>query len=411
MRLNPRSILNHHKRTIVIVGLLALLVFLSFMAGFVANQAFQDTKENFGILQEAHELLRANAYNPLPQESQLEYGMIRGMLAETNDPYTVFIEPSQHELQTNQLEGAFGGIGVRLEQDQDKNIFLYPLPNSPALQAGLQDGDRLISVENLQIDGYANTDQIQAAIRGKIGTQVELQVQRKNNADTLRFKVKRTEYNSPSVSFNLSPLNPTVGVIIVTIISETTPKEIERAILDLQSRGATAIILDLRNNGGGLVEAGIDTARLFLPEGEIIQEEFRGKGIQTYSVDTPGAYIDIPLAVLVNHNTASSAEILAVALQSQKRAIIVGTQTLGKETIQLSFTLSDQSSIHVTAGRWWVAGMDPSVDWPGLIPNIVLTDEEANGITAQQRAIQSLFSLYPLREFQILVVLRGIKIH
>lgn len=391
MSLNPRSTLNHHKRTFVIVGLLALLVFLSFTAGFVANQAFRGTEENFRLLHEAHELLKANALNPLPQESQLEYGMIRGMLTETNDPYTVFIEPSLHELQTNQLEGAFGGIGVRLEQDQDMNVFLYPLPDSPALQAGLQDGDRLISVGNLQIDGYANVDQVQAAIRGKIGTQVELQVQRKNDADALRFKVKRTEYSSPSVSFNLSPINPSVGVIHVTIISETTPKEIDRAIRDLQSRGAAAFLLDLRNNGGGLVEAGIDTARLFLPEGEIIQVDFHNEGIQTYSADTPGAYIDIPLAVLVNHNTASSAEILAIALQSQKRAIIVGTQTLGKETIQLSFTLSDESSIHVTAGRWWAAGMDPSVDWPGLIPNIILTDEETNGIAAQQRAIQSLF--------------------
>lgn len=390
MGLNQHSTNSHHKRTIIVVGLLALLMLVSFSAGYLANQISRDETCGFRILQDAYQLLRVNAYHPVPHKTQLEYGMTRGMLMELNDPYTIFLEPSKHELQTNQLEGAFGGIGVRLEQDQNNNIFLYPLPGSPALRAGLQDGDRLVSVEGLQVDVYAQPDQVQAAIRGKIGTKVKLQVQRKNSTDTLRYEVERMEYSSPSVSFNLSPLAPTIGVLTVSVISETSPAEIESAIRDLQSRGAKAFILDLRNNGGGMLDSAIEAARLFLREGDIIQVEFRGEPIQTYSVNKPGVFAEIPLAVLVNHNTASAAEILAVALQSQDRAIIIGTQTLGKDTIQLSFTLADQSSIHITAGRWWVAGTEPVENWPGLLPNILLVEEETNGIAAQQRAIQAL---------------------
>lgn len=390
MSLNPRSILDQHKRTILTIGLLALLVILSFLAGTVANQVSREKTYDFHILQEAYELLETNTYNPLPQETTLEHGMIRGMLAEMDDPYTVFIEPPQHELQTNQLEGKFGGIGVRLEQDQDSNILLYPLPDSPALRAGVLDGDRLIQVDGMMINDYTNIDQIQAGIRGEIGTQVELHVRRINYPDILQFKLKRTEYRSPSVTFNISPLNPSVGVIIITVISEATPAEVESAVRGLQSNGAKAIILDVRNNGGGMVEAAIETAKLFLPGGEIIQEEFQDENIRTYSADRPGSFIDIPIVVLVNHNTASAAEILAASLQSQKRATIIGAQTLGKNTIQLSFTLADQSSVHITAGKWWVAGTEPSDEWLGLIPNILLSDEDANGSAAQQHAIQAL---------------------
>ncbi len=391
MKNELRAAIKHQKRTMITIGLLVFLVFLSFMAGFVANQLVQGNSTRFSVLLEAHGLLRANSYNNVPQEKQLEYGMIRGMLAATNDPYTVFIEPPQHELQTNQLEGAFGGIGVRLERDQNGNVFLYPLPDSPALQAGIQDGDKLILVEDVRINDYTNNDQIQAAIRGKIGTQVELHVQRSNSPSTLQIKVKRAEYRSPSVTYNLSQIDPSIGIINISIISGTTAEEIESAMIDLQSRQVKGVILDLRNNGGGLVEGGVDAARLFLSTGDIIHEELRDKDVQTYSVNTPGPFINIPLVILVNHNTASAAEILAAALQSKQRAIIVGTQTLGKDTVQLSFTLADQSSIHITSGRWWVAGTEPINDWPGLLPDIVLEDEEANGIIAQHRAIEALF--------------------
>ena len=391
MRHKLRATFHLQRQAMLTIGLLVLLVLMSFMAGFIANLLIQGNSNRFPVLREARELLKSHSYNNLPQDKQLEYGMIRGMLAETNDPYTVFIEPSQHELQTNQLEGTFGGIGVRLERDQSGNVYLYPLPDSPALQAGIKDGDKLISVEGTHVDDYANNDQLQAAIRGKIGTQVELHVQRSNDLDALQFQVKRAEYRSPSVTYNLSQIDPLVGVINISLISETTAEEIKTAVLDLQSKQVKAVILDLRNNGGGLVEGGAAAARLFLPEGDIIYEELRDKGIQTYSVTTPGPFINIPLAILVNHNTASAAEILAAALQSKQRAIIVGTQTLGKNTVQLSFTLSDQSSIHITSGRWWVAGTEPAKNWHGLFPDILLTDEEANGIVAQQRAIEALF--------------------
>ncbi|MFH1446729.1 MAG: S41 family peptidase, partial [Chloroflexota bacterium] len=148
--------------------------------------------------------------------------------------------------------------------------------------------------------------------------------------------------------------------------------------------GSEGFILDLRNNGGGLVEAGIDIARLFTDEGLIIHEQFKGEEIKSYTNPEKGIYFNLPLTVLINQNTASAAEIAAGVLQSQKRALLIGTQSYGKNSIQYIFELIDGSSIHVTSGRWWI----PDLTFP-LQPDILLQDDP-NGTLAPLIAIDVL---------------------
>ena len=169
-----------------------------------------------------------------------------------------------------------------------------------------------------------------------------------------------------------------MGIVHITNIAATTPAELEKAIDDLLSRKAGYLILDLRNNGGGLVDGGVDVARMFLKDGIVIQQQYRGEAVKTYNVEKPGKYLDLPLAVLINQGTASAAEIVAGALQGRGRASLVGDPSYGKGTIQLVFDLKDGSSLHVTTGRWWV----PNDPVP-LKPDIPQADDPNSNILIQ----------------------------
>lgn len=368
-----------------------LIVGAAFLAGFFVYRwwyADQGAGETFPVFNEAYRLLEENAFITLPATKALEYGMIRGMLAAVNEPYTIFVEPPQHELQQQQLSGRYGGIGVRLERDAQKNIYLYPLPSSPALTAGVRDGDRLLAVEALAITPATTDDVIQAAIRGPVGKKVKITIGHAPDYAPTDLVIERAEVALPSTTYNLAPDAPSVGVIHVHIIAETTPTEITNAIKALQAQQAERFILDIRDNGGGLVEAGVGTARLFLKDGVVIKEQFRGKPERTYAVEKPGTFADLPLVVLVNKGTASAAEIVAGALQAQKRAPVVGTQTYGKDTIQFVFSLSDGSSLHVTTAHWWIPNLADKITGIGLQPDVPV-NEKADATQVMQTAIET----------------------
>lgn len=376
-----------HQTTLMVVSILMLTI-AAFALGFLANQYMAMRNTAFPLLTEAFLIFRDNAYDDIPPLQKIEYGMIRGMLSTAQDPFNAFYEPPQNELQSNQLQGKFGGIGVRIERDSSGIIHLYPLPDSVGGRAGLQDGDILISVDKLVVSPQTQLDEIQAAIRGPIDSTVNLLIRR--GSDEIPMTIQRAEVAIPSVTYNLVPDRPEIGVIQVNIIAASTPNEILSAVAELSTRGARALVLDLRNNGGGLVDAGVQCARLFLPKGVVvIEEQFRGEPVQTYTTQVDGS-IKLPLAVLVNQNTASAAEILAGALQFHQRALLVGSQTYGKDSVQKVFDLSDGSSIHVTAGKWWLPGQKEDMGEDGLTPDVQLSQEDANGAPALYRAIDAL---------------------
>jgi carboxyl-terminal processing protease len=339
----------------------------------------------FPLFLEAYTIYKDNSLSEPANIAAQQHGMIRGLLETSGDPYTIFLAPPENELQTNQLEGKFGGVGVRIDRNENGDPLLYPLPGSPALKAGIQDGDRLLRVDQLDVSKDTNLDEIQAAIRGPINSTVTISVQRLS--DSFEFNLRRTEVAVPSVTYNLYSDDARIGVVQVSIIAATTPDEISSAIDKLKGLGASHFILDLRNNGGGLVEGGVNSARLFLPAGLVVAEEkFREESVESFKSTTQGKYSDTPLAIVVNQNTASAAEILAGSLQVHQRAILIGCQTFGKYSVQKIFTLSDESSIHVTAGKWWLPGQETNQAPGGLEPEILLSQAEAASTVALQKA-------------------------
>ncbi len=332
---------------------------IGFFAGWMTNSWIERRTSNYPLLYEAIQRLEENALYPLPEGTVLEYGMIRGLLQAYNDPYTIFLEPPQHEVQTNQLEGKYGGIGVKIERG-GSGVLLYPFPNGPAAEAGVLDADLLIQVDEMPVTLESAQDQIEAALSGPVGQEVSIVVFRASVGE-ITFVIKRREVALPSVIYHAIEGHPHIGLLQVKLIAETTADELTTAVQNLQSDGVRHFILDLRENGGGLLKAGIDIARLFLDSGVVIEQQYKGKGVERYAVSNPGKLADLPLVVLVNQHTASAAEIVAGALQANGRASLIGAPTYGKDTIQLVFELEDGSSLHITAARWWL----PSAPFPG----------------------------------------------
>lgn len=384
---------NKNNKQLIYFSIISIfLVISAFSSGFFLQNYLTTRENDLTILHESYRILQEHALIQLPPEKELEYGMIRGMLKIFDDPYTIFVEPPQHELQTNQLEGKFGGIGARLEKDNQNNLLLYPFPDSPASKAGIIEGDRLIAVEDLIITHEMSMEEIQAAIRGPVNKKVTLAIGRAPDFTQQTFSIKREEVALPSVTWNLASIDPSVGVIQINLIAATTPDEVITSVEDLKTRGATHFIIDLRGNNGGLVEAGVKTAGLFLDKGTVLEQQYREQPVESLDVDKAGPYIDLPIVVLVNNTSASAAEIVAGALKGQNRALIIGSPTYGKDKIQLVFDLSDGSSLHVTAARWWIPGLEHEIGVYGLQPDIIIAEELTNQPAMMEIAIENLLS-------------------
>jgi carboxyl-terminal processing protease len=363
-------------RFLLVPSLVALGLLGAFLSGFFLDSYFDSQTNEFSILHQAYNILINHSYIDLPDAGVLEHGMIRGLVESSEDPYASFQEPVQHELESNNLQGSFGGIGVEFSYTHDGDLLIYPVANGPASEAGIQNGDRLLMVDQLVITSETNLDEVQAAIRGPVGKSVNITIFRTESESIQDFDIRRESIHLPSVTWRTAAEHPDIGIILVHIIAESTVDEIKNAVLELEKSGASKFVLDLRDNGGGLLTAGVETARLFLKDGIILQQQYRGQDVETFRIRKPGSLSDLTLVVLINHNTASSAEIIAGSLQSHGRATLIGENSYGKDSIQLVFDLDDGSSIHVTAAKWWIPDQIPPIGEGGLIPDIPVSQTE-----------------------------------
>lgn len=369
--------MRHKSRLLLFWILYSLILVVSAMfAGYQLRSVWPPASEEYGLLREAYRLLENHYLSELPERITLERGMIHGMVDRLGDPYTNYVEPAAHEIQTDDLSGEYGGIGAYLSRGEDKKIHLVPFDDGPAARAGIQEGDILIAVDHQTIDDNTSLETILAMVRGPAGTSVNLILAaRKPGDDVIILDIVREAFPIPSVTSYLLPEDPKIGVIVITLFSDKTPQELEESFLNLKSRGMETMVLDLRNNPGGLLDSGVNVARFFLSDGVILIEELPGGAKEVFRAETEGDAVDIPLAVLVNENTASAAEVVAAALQANNRAPLIGTPTFGKGSVQLVFELSDQSSLHVTASRWKTP-QGITLDFHGLQPDVPVTIDD-----------------------------------
>jgi carboxyl-terminal processing protease len=363
---------------LVVVGVAQVLFLtVAFFAGFVVHATYVDQVQPFNLLpasagkypllDEIHGLLATHYIGSLPDNKTLEYGAAHGLVAAVGDPYTVFVEPPAHQLETQSLAGQYGGIGVVLSRSPAGDTLLSPYAGSPAATAGVLEGDILVAVNDAPLQSGITADQLTELLRGPIGSTVRITVKHKSGA-TETVSITRAAIDIPSVTFKMVDAHPDVGLVAISRFSDRTPTELGNALAQLRTQGAQRFVLDLRDNGGGILESAVGVAGYFLDGGVVMYESQSNGPEKTYSaLSVPGGANKAPLAVLVNHNTASAAEIVAGALLDRGRAPLIGQQTYGKGSVQLVYDLSDGSSLHVTAYRWYTPG-HRMLDKTGLPP-------------------------------------------
>jgi len=334
-----------------------------------------DEPPEFEVFWEAWEHVEADFYGQLPHSTGLTYGAIRGMLRALGDPYTFFIEPSDHEIEEAQLEGRHGGIGAEYVMADGYLVVVAVLDDSPAMRADIRSGDIIIEIDGSDVMGLSQNEAI-LLIRGKeVGTTATLTIVRQGEAERLTVSVLREEVEVPTVVWELKEAN--IGYVRISFFGARTSGELSRALQDLRDEGASKLILDLRDNPGGIVTAAVDVAGQFIDTGVVFYERDQDGNDKLFNASRGGAAVHMPLAVLINRGTASASEIVGGAIQDHERGVLIGERTFGKGSLQSIHELSDNSSVHVTIARWLTPDRHEIQDG-GLVPDThVVPSQEA----------------------------------
>ena len=321
-------------------------------------------------------------------DEKAAYKAIRQSLEGLGDPYTRFLDPEEYEDLTSQTSGELSGIGIQLGIDGEtkKLTVIEPIPNSPAIEAGLEAGDRIVSIDGKSTD-LMSLEQASAEIKGEIGTEVKLEIVR-NDKPKFEVAIARAQIELPSVSYTLNQEQDSkVGYIKLDEFSSHAAEQMEKAIADLSKKEASGFILDLRGNPGGLLFSSVEIARMWMAKGAIVSTIDRKGGNEKFSANGK-ALTDLPLVVLVDGYSASASEILAGALKENQRAKVVGSRTYGKGTVQSVHSLSDGSGLAVTIARYYPpSGID--INQKGIDPDIKvdLTREDQTNLSINPNLI------------------------
>lgn len=297
-------------------------------------------------------------------KSMVEEMLYSGMAAGVGDRYTYYMPEENLEQYLENANGNFDGVGIEVYTTQEGEVTVSRvMEGQPAEKAGMLEGDVIIGVDGEDMRGKLISD-VAAKIRGKAGTEVTIQILRKNTNETLEMKMKRAVVVMESVSHRM--INGDIGYISISGFKENTYEQFKTGLDALQENGMKGLILDLRDNPGGLVKSVYQIGEELLPEGTMVYTMDKQENREDLECD--GEFLDIPLVVLVNENSASASEILAGAVKDRERGTLVGMQTFGKGLVQRLFTLPDGSGLNVTIQKYYTPS-GVSIHGVGILPD------------------------------------------
>jgi carboxyl-terminal processing protease len=377
---------SRQKLVIAVLSLVALAL-ASFTLGVAVGgdrteEAILGQDESVGIraIRDAYNRIIESSVKP-PSKEALTRAAIKAMVkvVKDSDPYAEFYTPEGYLSFQELTTGRFSGIGVWLKPNKGRLEIVSVLPESPALEAGLQKGDTIASVNGREVADMT-IDEATARIKGPEGTDVEIGIER--DGERIPFTITRAELELPNLRAHLA--RDDVGYILLSGFARGAGKQVRDEVDRLIDEGAEGIVLDLRDNGGGLFSEGVDVASVFVEEGEIVTYKERDQEPKVYTAEGD-AFEKIPLVVLVNEGTASASEIVAGALQDTERAILVGTTTYGKGSVQQVFPLLDASALKLTIGGYLTpSGVE--INGSGIEPDVeVGADVESPTAAARQQ--------------------------
>lgn len=348
---------------------IALLLVIAFYSGITVSRvmAFPDLGKKLDIFLEVIDLVRNHYVEKNLEDTKLIYGSIKGLLDALDDPYTRFVEPKSYREMKTRMVGSYGGIGIYIGMRDKQLTVISPIEGTPAWKEGLKAADKIVSIDGRSTKDMA-IDEAVSLIRGPEGTAVKLGILRGKMREPKIYSIARKVIVIKSVEKRM--LNREVGYIkLITFENQKAPVEIKAAIVDLKKKAARGLILDLRNNGGGLLQNAIDIASMFVNKGTIVYTIDR-EGRRDTAQASGRAIWTKPLVVLVNGASASASEILAGAIDDNKIGTLVGTHTFGKASVQNIHQLEDGSAVLLTVAKYYTpSGHD--ISKKGISPEVV----------------------------------------
>ncbi len=305
-------------------------------------------------------------------EDDLLHGAAKGMVEAWKDPYTRFVSPSQLKDEEIELEGKYGGLGMYIGDRDGQILVISPMEDSPAEKAGLKPKDHIVKVDDEVVIGWTS-DRVVQKLRGEPDTNVVIWVRREGEDELLSFDITREIIQLKSVRYEM--LSDDIGYVRLSQFKHSTDDDTRNAVRDLMRQGMKGLILDLRNNGGGLLDVSVKIASLFLKNGLVVETKGRAeRANEKYYVDKSQFLTNMPMTVLINGGSASASEIVAGALNDRGRAKLIGEKSFGKGSVQTLFPLTDGSGVYVTIARYYTPS-GKVIDHVGLSPDIEVKGE------------------------------------
>lgn len=354
---------------------------------------------------------------------QLARNALHGMI-ETLDPHSQFLEKKDHEEFEEDLSGEFGGVGIQVETRQSRIVVIAPLAGTPSERAGVQRGDEIVTIDGKPVEAGGNLDHVVSRLRGRPKTRVQVGFYRPATQQTLNMDLVREIIKVESVR-GARVLEDGIGYVQLTEFSDHTAEQFRRALEKLLRQGVHSLVIDLRNNPGGLLDAAVDVVEPFFRKKELIvytkgrkpsdREEFRAR--------TDGPTLALPIAVLINSGSASAAEIVTGALKDTGRALVVGERSFGKGSVQSVFKLENGEGLRLTTARYYTPG-GATIHERGITPHVevVMTPEEDTKLARQRSrpditepaAFQERFGFEPIVDRQLetaIAMLQGARLY
>ena len=337
--------------------------------GGSTNHNFEDLPPEFDRLAEVWEVLgQEHIDRENFDAAEVSDGAIRGMLQSLDDPYASFLNAEQFGVEFQDYQGFFEGIGAQVAMREGKLTIIAPMPGTPAERAGIRPGDIILSIDG---ETTANISLLEAVskIRGEKGSTVELLVMHLNNGEPVTVVVERGVIPLASVSFAM--LDNSVGHLRIFNFADNTNDEVSAALNEFKSSEGIGLVVDLRNNPGGLLRSVVDVASQFLDDGLVLYEIDASGQRDNWDVKSGGNGRGFPMVVLINQFSASASEVLSGALSDHDRAVLVGTTSFGKGSVNTLRPLSDGSGIYFSIARWYTPN-GTLIEGEGITPEIVV---------------------------------------
>ena len=360
--------------TIILLGIsfvLGGLYFDDYVHSFIGNTPLSSSSNNFETkgLQNVYSFLRDKYLYPdqINDKKDIELGSIKGLVNSLDDPYTVYFSKDEYNSFQENLEGKFEGIGAEIGLKEDKLIIVAPIDGTPANKAGLLPGDEIVTINGESTVGLS-VEKAVTKIRGEKGTEVKLEIARKDQDGLKTFTIIREIIDIPNIKIEEKD---GIAIISISQFQAETAQELDSKLAELNQKGVKKVVLDFRNNPGGYLQSAVEIIELFAPKGSIAvtEKSKNDKVLEELKTKKNPKYSDIKLVVLVNEGSASASEIVAGALRDLKKTQLIGKKTFGKGVVQSIQEFPDGSVLKYTIAEWFTPS-GKAINKEGIKPDI-----------------------------------------